>query len=96
MDEKRLVDKILPRKPWYKNLYFKDWRDTFLFFFVLFMAFAYWHDTSAMREVYANPCNYCPRVYVEVPQYAIGGDDSWNMPSVNGTTTPPIDYGAKG
>ena len=73
-DDKSLKDKWLPRRPLWKNFLFSDWRDALLFVFVLFMAWAYLHDTAACRDVAADPCSYCT-VLRQVP----GGE----LPSVN-------------
>lgn len=52
-------ERLFPYKPWYRNLWFRDYRDAILFFMVLLLSFSYYHDTKVFREVYENPCVYC-------------------------------------
>lgn len=73
-EEKSIKDRLLPKRPLWKNFLFSDWRDALLFVFVLFMAWAYLHDTAECRQVASDPCRYC-QVIRQVP----GGE----LPSIN-------------
>lgn len=42
---------------WY-NLLIGDWTKTLVIFTVLLMAWAYWHDTQAINQIYENPCAF--------------------------------------
>jgi hypothetical protein len=84
--------RLFPYTPWWRNLWFRDGKDAFLFLLILFTAWAYWHDTHAYRDVYENPCEYCPFAQPDprMPQYvmtSVGGNESWALP-VFGTSAP--------
>jgi len=76
--------KLFPKKPWWKNLWFSDWRDAFIFFWAIFMVFAFIHDTAEYREVALNPCDYCA-----CQGYYVGGDYEWKE---NGISSQPVNF----
>lgn len=41
-----------------KNLIMGDWINLMIIWTVLFVAWAYLHDTEVCREIYENPCDY--------------------------------------
>jgi regulatory protein YycI of two-component signal transduction system YycFG len=43
----------------FKEPAFRTWWDFVFILIVLFLSWAYWHDTQAYKEVYENPCQYC-------------------------------------
>ena len=55
-------ERWLPLSPWWRNFGFSDWKIAFIFFLCVFGSWAYVHDTAAFREVYEDPCAYCPLV----------------------------------
>jgi hypothetical protein len=44
---------------WKKLLYVR-WQDALFFVIVMFLLVSYWHDTNQVKDIVANPCNYCP------------------------------------
>ena len=41
-----------------KNLIVGDWMNLMIILSILFVAWAYTHDSEAYREIYSNPCDY--------------------------------------
>ena len=42
---------------WY-NALVGDWTKLLVFISLLFLAWSYYHDTQAIREIYQNPCEF--------------------------------------
>lgn len=42
---------------WY-NLLIGDWTKVLIFITLLFVAWAYMHDTQVVRDIYSNPCDF--------------------------------------
>ena len=75
-DTRSLKEKLFPLRPLWKNFLFSDWKMAFIFFWTIFMVFAYLHDTGQFRDAALHPCDYCP---LGKPLYTIdGGGTSWN------------------
>jgi len=62
---------LFPLRPWWKNLFFSDWKVWVIVFLCVFGSWSYKHDVAVYKDVFENPCEYCGRCSGGVP--VVGG-----------------------
>lgn len=77
---------LLPLKPWYRNLWFSDFRTAMFFFAFIFMMIGFYSMTSQYHDVAENPCAYCQSC--GEPGYYLGGGAPDIQPTLNITLNP--------
>lgn len=61
---KSLFSKETWNRQWiWKNVFIGDWSKALILISLLFLAWAYSHDTAVVKKIYANPCGFVMKNY---------------------------------
>lgn len=72
---------LFPLRPWYRNLWFSDFRTAMIFFAFLFMMIGFYSMTGQYHDIAENPCSYCQSC--NAPTYYVGGGAPDIQPRLN-------------